>query len=464
MPYQREFANKSSHADIIRNPEVAEFLADCEYLKQPSREESRAIVSSFLEAPTTDGVDLPRHVVAVDGSLYESSLEEHLPSTKIGYIKIGGILIQMSSAGALRIHDGRFVDPFRVAKLEEFNWPLTFTLPSSNVRSRSQTTVRDSFRQHLDRQLYDIRTRFNAQDSSTSLRTTLFHLVAMRPGELSTGDPNVLRIHRCPTCHEGPVEVFDQPEQTCPHCHSPVYPTDCLRLWEEVSEYQSNYMALSRFMGVVEHLLPIHYIRHIMEHSPRLLGSLAFFLDGPLARFGTSAWLHGAIMRFLFNVNQRLRELGTQEVLSIGLQKSGQIVDHVSLLERFIPPDHILPIEDNYRYTHIVTSREPATHGFGSETYYGQDFIYKTPSGRTFVFGIPYPFASKDPASEFNERKTDINEYESLPRALALIQHFETDLYANAVIPIALAHRYTAISLVPGGRVLDLLTERALEQ
>jgi hypothetical protein len=356
------------------------------------------------------------------------------------------------------------VDPFRVAKLEEFNWPLTFTLPSSNVRSRSQTTVRDSFRQHLDRQLYDIRTRFDTQDPSTSLRTTLFHLVAMRPGELSTGDPNVLRIHRCPTCHEGPIEVFDQPEQTCPHCHSPVYPTDCLRLWEEVSEYQSNYMALSRFMGVVEHLLPIHYIRHIMERSPRLLGSLAFFLDGPLARFGTSAWLHGAIMRFLFNVNQRLKELGTQEVLLIGLQKSGQIVDHVSLLERFIPSDHIFPIEDNYRYTHIVTSREPSAHGFGSETYYGQDFIYKTPSGRTFVFGIPYPFASKDPASDFNEKKTDINEYESLPRALALIQHFETDLYNNAVIPIALAHRYTAISLVPGGRVLDLLTERSLER
>jgi hypothetical protein len=81
-----------------------------------------------------------------------------------------------------------------------------------------------------------------------------------------------------------------------------------------------------------------------------------------------------------------------------------------------------------------------------------------------FVLAIPpYPFVSKDPASEFNARKTNINEYESLSRALALIQHFETDLYANAVIPIAAAHRYTAISLVPGGRVLDLLTERALE-
>ena len=285
----------------------------------------------------------------------------------------------------------------------------------------------------------------------------------MRQGELSTNDPNVLRIHRCPTCGEGPVDIFDQPEQQCPHCVQPVYPTDCLRLWEEVSEFQSNYMAMSRFMGVVEHLLPIHYIRHIFSNSPRLLGSLAFFLDGPLARFGTSAWLHGAIMRFLYSINQRLKELGTLEVLLIGLQKSGQVVEHVSLLDHFIPPNYILPIKDDYRYTNIVTSREPSANGFGSETYYGQDFIYKTPSGRTFVLAIPFPFVSKDADSEFNVRKTDINEYASLPRALALIQHFETDLYNNAVIPIALAHRYTAISLVPGGRILDLLSERALE-
>ena len=44
-----------------------------------------------------------------------------------------------------------------------------------------------------------------------------------------------------------------------------------------------------------------------------------------------------------------------------------------------------------------------------------------------------------------------------------MIKHFESDLYRNAVVPVALAHRYTAISLEPGGRVLDLLTKQALE-
>ncbi|MDD5702560.1 MAG: DNA double-strand break repair nuclease NurA [Dehalococcoidales bacterium] len=463
MPYLGEFANKSSHEDIIRNPEVAEFLSSCEYLTQPSDEEAGTIVRSFVDAPSTTGISLPQHVIAIDGSLYESSLDKRLPSTKVGYIKIGGILIQMSEVGALRVHGGRFVDPFRVAKLEEHNWPLTFTLPSANVKSRGCATVQESFRHCLDRQLYDHRTRFNAGDPATSLRTTLFHLAALRTGDLFTGDPHVLKIHRCPSCDQGPLEVYDQSDdQQCPHCHRPIYPTDCLRLWEEVSEFQSNEMALNRFMGVVEHLLPIHYIRHIYRNSSLLLGSLAFFIDGPLARFGTSAWLHASIMKYIFKINQDLKRLGTQEMVMIGLQKTGQIVDHVSVLDRYIPVNHLLPINDEYRYKYIVMGRDPSAHGFGSETYYGQDFIYKTPSGRTFVLGIPYPFEYKEPVREFSSRKTDISIYDSLPRALALIQHFETDLYTNAVIPIALAHRYTAISLEPGGTVLDLLTERAL--
>jgi hypothetical protein len=52
--------------------------------------------------------------------------------------------------------------------------------------------------------------------------------------------------------------------------------------------------------------------------------------------------------------------------------------------------------------------------------------------------------------------------YENLAKAINLINHFESDLYRNAVVPIALAHRYTAISLKPGGQVLDLLTRRNL--
>jgi hypothetical protein len=211
-------------------------------------------------------------------------------------------------------------------------------------------------------------------------------------------------------------------------------------------------------------MLPIHYIRYLSEHSLTTLASLAFFIDGPLAVFGTGAWLHYTIMRALDEVNERLLESGRSRILIIGLQKSGQVVDHVSLIERYIHSGHIFAIDDEYRYRYILSGREEAGNGFGSETYYGQDFIYKTPSGKLFVFALPYPFASKQtPGIDFIHAKTETRRYPELSLALALIRHFESDLYQNAVIPIALAHRYTAISLVPGGRVLDLLTREALQ-
>jgi hypothetical protein len=64
----------------------------------------------------------------------------------------------------------------------------------------------------------------------------------------------------------------------------------------------------------------------------------------------------------------------------------------------------------------------------------------------------------------FISLKTDLNRYKNLAATLELIRHFETDLYANAVIHIALAHRYTAISAVPGGKVLDVLSKKEFQK
>lgn len=467
MPYNNELASKASHTDIIKNPEVAQFLADCDYVTPPSPEEGEAVAARFQVPPSTQDAPLPEQVIAIDGSPHQSTIYKHLPSTEIAYVKIGAVLIDMKQFRSLREPMGRFVDPFRVAKLHENNRSVTFTLPGSNVRMKGKSSVRDSFRAVVDEHLSSIKTRFNADDPKTSLRTTLFYLASLRPGIMSTDGPTKLKIFKCPNCGNSkyPIEVEDIPDaQHCPSCGGEVYPTDCLRLWEEISDYQSNAQAVSRFMMQVEHMMPIHYIRYLLENSLPSLSATAFFVDGPLAVFGNGAWLHGSIMKFLHSANQKLNVVGCDPILMIGLQKTGFVVDHVSLIERFVPSDRIFAIDDDYRYRYISMSREKATNGFGSETYYGQDFIYRTASGRSFVFALPYPFASKNNEDNMNfiEAKTDFGIYKELPRALSLIKHFESDLFDNAVVPIALAHRYTAISLVPGGQILDLLTRQAL--
>src|SRR6185437_13878824 len=280
MPYERELASKAAHFDLIKNPEVAQFLAECEYLRPPSDAEIQRIATKFEVPPSFSGA-FPERVIAIDGSLHESSIDDKLPSTKIGYVKVSSVLIDMAQYGQLRVDGGRFVDPFRVAEIENSNSPLAFSLPSANIRIKGKKSVRDSFRALLDQHLYSEKTRFIPADPATSLRTTLFHLASQRPGDMGTGDPSKLKIHACPTCDTGPLELQDvATEQKCPHCGAAVYPSDCLRVWEEVSDFQSNYQAMSRFMLQVEHMLPIHYARFLMAQSPASLSSTVFFTDG----------------------------------------------------------------------------------------------------------------------------------------------------------------------------------------
>ncbi len=462
MPYLNEFARKTAHADFVKNPDVQAFLDACEYLTPPTEKEAKKLTAVFRTPPRSKQDLLPELVLATDGSYYESALNERIPSTRLGYIQLGAVLFSLKEFANLR--EGRFVDPFKVAALQDNNTALRFILPSANVRLPEHNNVRDSFRAALDAQLLDEKTRFDSKNFHTSLRSTLFHLASHRAGDLGTGNPFKLRLHKCPSCEKGPIELEDKQEQQfCPHCGGPVYPSDCLRLWEEVHDYQSNGTALSRLMMILEHLIPIHYVRFIQKKAFLALAKLVFFADGPLAIFGNAAWLHRSIMIYLHEVNEKLEKRGLHPVLMIGLQKSGQIVDYVKMIDRFLPPDSLFAIDDDYRYKYILASRPPSKNGFGFETYYGQDFIFKTPEGKTFIFGLPYPYKSKnEPGSDFVHEKTEWHRYTNLPTTIRLIESLQTELYQDAVVPIALAHRYTSISLQPGGRVLDLLTQRAL--
>lgn len=461
MAYKKELANKASHFDIVKNKEVNEFLNNCNYIKPPSKEEAQALGFLFEEPLRIKNEVMPERIIAIDGSYHESSIDDRIPSSKIGYVKIGSFLIDMHSYNSLRVGNKLYVDPFKVASLQEYRSSVTFPLPSANVVTIGKSSVRESFRNEVDKQLYNY--RIDSNDPNSSLRTTLFHLASARPGK--ENNPNILKLHKCPSCNNSNIEVLDVPdEQLCPFCDNAIFPTDCLRIWEDVADHQSNRTALSRFMMYVEHILMIHYIRYLFETSLTALSNVAFFVDGPLAVFGTGAWLSNAIMRYLYNINSVIEQKGLPKLLIIGLQKTGQVIDYFNLIERHIDKNRIYLIDDDYRYKYVIPGRSESSTVFGYETYYGQDFVYKTPSGRLFVFALPYPMGSKnDPnVQTFRKEKLKKENYPEMSRAINLIDEFECDLYENAIVPIALAHRYTAISLEPGAHVLDLLTRDKL--
>lgn len=460
MPYINEYADKSSHSDIVRNPDVQDFLNDCKYMIEPHEDSAGIIKDLFLnvEEPSNK---LPENIISIDGTNYEACVRKDIPSTRVGFVKVGNLLIKRNMFNSLQ-NGGRFINPFKVAEIKENNQAATFTFPSSNIRFGEEKSVRDGFRLALENHLNNYRS--DTLNPKTSLRTTLFKLASYRNSEHSSGD--VIIIHKCPTCGEENVHVYDIPEQQyCPHCNKKVYPTDCLRIWEAIGDNVSNQVALTRFMNSIEHLFVVHYIRVIVDTNPQsfagILQNLCFFVDGPLAIFGNAAWLNGAILKYFDEINQELRKLDKSDIMLIGLLKSGEVHDYFQMISKHVPNGSIYCLEDSVRFNNIVYNDAPPNN-FGNETYYGQDFLFKTKNGRIFVFNIPYPRGNKGRADDFKRFKENINNYKNIWMYTKLIEDFECDLYENSVVPIALAHKYTSISLEPGSKVLDLLSKSGM--
>lgn len=457
MPYDRQSAGKGGHSDIVKNPDVDKFLSGCDYIKEPTDEEGEAIASEFIQAP--DPVSLPEHTVASDASLYLEPVNDRYPSTQIGYIKLSMSLVDMNDYNGLANPNTGLVNPFKVAKLHRNASGIAFTLPGSNVRYGGEPSVQDGFRRAVWEQLSDKRTQLQESPTSAgvdhhSVADTLFHI-----------NGGVLEVKRCPSCAFEPDDEFvirhSDPVIDCPECGRPIYGTDSLRLFEEISDFGTNASPVNRFMNAVEHLMMANFIRRLAENHPEVLSEMAFVIDGPLAIFGQPAWISKKLMAFYYDLAQRLRDKGLAPPVIVGLQKQGMVMDHARAIEPFIGKNRFRIIDDNYRKENISAGSSNSPN-FGDETYYGQDFIFKTDSGQVFVLAVPYPFRDKRNKKAFALKKGELKNYPDLGKALDLIRHFEFDLYESAIVPIALAHRHASISLVPGGKVLDFITKTGL--
>ena len=451
MPYKAQNAAKGGHSDIVRNPDVSAFLQNCAYIREPSEEEGKAVAKNFLFAPK-GRAPLPFMVAASDGSVYNEPISGKFPSTQVGYVKVSIVLISLSSFKALSAPGSRFVDPFEVAKMHRSADGYSFALPGSNIRYRGEKTVRDSFRRRVYDQFCDTRYAFDSK-GGYRLIDTLVLFTKHNP------------LKKCPVCEMefNPI-VFTAATSSCncPQCGVKLYATDVLHMHEEISDFGNNATVITRFMNVVEHIMMATLVRMLADNTPETLGKMAFVIDGPLALFGRPAWLHRPLMAFYHEVEQTQVAKHLQPPLVMGLQKDGQVMEHARSIQRFLGHDCFRPVDDVYRDEWITGKvSEAKTHG--SETYYGQDFIFKTESGSVFCIGLPYPMKEKGNETLFSTQKVEVARYgDRLGRAFDVVREFELDLYENSIIPVALAHRHASISLVPGGKVLDLVTRSGL--
>jgi hypothetical protein len=432
------------HVPIADNPAIKDRLGSFRIFAPRS---SGPVDSSLLLDAETLAIprEMVRWVMSFDGSPQEVAVREEYPSSRVGFVQIAGVLVNLEQM--LGQSRQIFVDPAIIkATITESLYSLV--LPGSNVCRSDVASVRDSWRVEV----YDTFCGYRVED--LSLLDIFMSLVDV--SDKNCGGGRVL-LSRCSADDSCPARDLEVPRdgRPCPNCGGALYPTDALRFHEEVLEEHPNLTSLGRLMLCLEHLIMVGYAQFLFQRQPRVLGGVAFVMDGPLAIFGPQAWLHGAILAFYHSLVNSLSAHSYRGPVVIGIEKSGQFAEHAASISDRIPRRNVMLLPDSYIFQRILTSRPTPGATYGRDTYYGQKFFYKTAQDKLLTMTIPKPDGIvPDPHSP--------QHYPELAKALLLLDRIGTSLYENALIPIALAHSFASIPLRTGTKVLTLLSQQSI--
>lgn len=447
---------KSSFLDITKNPEVSEFLKACNFMHEPNGNEIEKIKSQFVHVKKQEDIIYPKNIIAIASDYYEAKVRDDIPFTNVGYIKVVNFLLKKNSFVSLT--NKKFLDPFEVAKIQKDKEAYTFVLPSSNMLYKGEKSVKDSFRLKL----YETFKEYKSDKSNTSsLLETLFYLNSFRKGE----SKDEIKLKKCPSCGcENLLIIKTEAEQFCPNCHAPIYPTDVLRVWEEVKEDSaSNISPLTRLDNAIKHILLAHTLRMIKEVNPEnyrsLLSDIVFVINGPLAVFGTPAWIHGSLQKIIHDFNKDLSDNHFSKLMIVGMIENSSVLSYANFLNRHIENSSILCVSDEFRNSYIDYNKTESSTTFGNETFYGQDFIYKNDKGKVKVFQIPYNFRDKSNLQVFKAEKSNLESYTNLNKYIKFLDDFDSDMFTNSIIPSVLSKKYSMISMQPGAGMINLISK-----
>ncbi|MHB8177694.1 MAG: hypothetical protein ACYDA5_11805 [Vulcanimicrobiaceae bacterium] len=460
-PFNNQPAGKTGHEDILWNPEIIQYMETWADVPKP---ETAKLEGIFSKAPTIGGYTpvVPEVIVAFDGSLYEASADQHEPSRRVGYIKVGMVALNVQKYQSLSDRNMPFVDPMAVNRLQEQN-AISMALPSAYLKEKDYDSIREGYRAAIFRHYSSDNTRIGT-DKHTMLDTVI-DLLRINHAVVNDGGREVTILPSCPSednvCKEQNVKVSLVGKSACPACKTSLFVTDTLRVWECFSEFSSNLESFNRLMLATEGIVLAHSLLFFKRTNQlSILSNFAFVMDGPLSISGEAAKFHAPIMSL---INQLQIDMIAQKLappLIMGLTKTGMSVEHFMVRKEAVPDGIAFPLTDEYRYTNIVGGNV-RTRPFGEEFYYGQDVLLKTDEGRQFLISLPYPWDSKQEQG-FKKNRFDLTHYRNVDTAIGIINMFQSDLYENSMVPVILAHEYASISLTPGGKILDLVTARAL--
>lgn len=455
MPYSSERASRLGHVPVVNDQAVHDAFSRWEVAQATPADENR-VTSLCRAVDELDNADIAaavRFAITVDGSDAEVEATREHPTVKVGYLRVAASFIdfeKLHAAGA-----GDFVNPHLLRAAHQ-HAAFDRALPGSGLVIPGSTGV-DTWRQELDRFLHE--TKFDPASEQT-LADMLLALHGS-PSAPATSVP----LRRCPSCGAKDAQLsggqIDVPKEgtTCPECGEPVYLGDVLRTEEEYMPEGSNRSALTRLMLVAERLTSLGYMQLLFEdvHNYEVLERTLFITDGPLGLHGTVAPLKRRFQDYLgaFSM-QCIANDRPAAPLVVGVEKSGAFVEHANLIAHLIEPGQVMFLTTDY--INRVTGR-PLNNPYGSDEFYGRRFIYRTKNGRTLVVTVP----PKPGVTPYGDPDGELwSSYPTLRPICEVLDHVQTRLYENAVIPVALAHSAASLPLGVGQSVLRALVQQSL--
>lgn len=450
MPYEttggaHEMASRLGHsaaavkavADQRTFHVPAEAIHDLEVLRERIRPRS-----DFAVPPAVERLNA---ALAIDGSHVVEQVRDGLPSVLYGFAQAAAAYLDLDILESQRAE--RFVDPYRIERA--VNTALvTMDLPVAGAYTRSGVDIVTSWREAINELFRQKKIDVNRLDQP--LLDLLFLLHGAPGAPASTVPVN------CPTPNCKKDVPVPRAGVVCSVCNTDLFPTDVLRIHEEVGEEGTNQSALGRLMSVIELLVLVGLATLLWEQSrQKALPSTLFIVDGPLAVFGTPAKLRGRALQYF----QAMGKSTPGEAPYVcGIEKSGVLVDYARQLARhdILKPGELL-ICDDHVIARVVNANNALA--YGKETYWGRKFVYRALDGRVLVPTVPP--ASGAPYDATGGQADPVH-YPTLPAILDVIDRTGSSMYVDGIIPVAAAHGKAAFPIGVGTDVLRLVATKRL--
>jgi len=443
MPYKGkqegtfEKADRLGHTHIINDDAVWEAAKSWRYPVAFSKNNNEI---ETIPLPPDEPEYPYQYCLAIDGSVQQQPISPEFPAIQFGSLQIGVTRIKLEE---LIEHHSEFINPVQQKKAIRTDY-INGLLPGGGIWIDTMTPEQ-TWRYSVYQLFKDTKIRHQRSkesDADFARVPSIFDIFIEIWGDTP------FRLLRCPNAecsYEEISEITIDGSSRCPICHCSWYPTDVLRTHDEYKSGDENTAPILRIMNILERILMCAQIsKHPYGNMDKDIKQWMFMTDGPLAIFGTAAKFHRNILRYW-------QRKGADAPLLIGVEKSGLFADHALSISKYIDPGQIVVLSQTY-IKKWITKKTVKSKQYGLETFYGRRFIYKTKREDIIVFTIPplsgHPYQTKE------NDIFDQQHYPTLFPACHMLDRLHTDMYANSLIPITLAHKAAALPIGIGSNVL----------